>query len=108
MATLEEELALRFIEKQVRPNGSVDIVDGQGIDEGVAIWDKDNTIIGRIDYEPVGDGTFLTNYWWFDSDLKKIFKESRIMSQIDLYTWINNDSQDYYLKNIKDLPTIQE
>lgn len=107
MPSLEEELALRTITKAVRQHGSVEDVDGNHIDEGVAIWDANDNIVGRVDYEPVGDGTFLTSYWYFDPISAKIVTENRIMSQQDLYYWINNDSEEYYLSNIKLLPQVE-
>lgn len=107
MATLEEELALRTVEKLVQPGGSVQNNGDESFDQGVAVWNAANEIIGRIDYEPVGDGNFIVSYWQFNPLNQKIETEYRNMSQLDLYAWINNDSEEYYLNNVKPLPTIE-
>jgi hypothetical protein len=107
MSTLEEELALRSVEKIVRPEGSVKSDGAEPYDQGVAIWNSSNEIIGRVDYEPIGDGNFMASYWRFNPLTLKVETEFRNLSQLDLYNWINNDSEEYYLNNIKPIPTVE-
>lgn len=104
MATLEEELALRSIDKLVRPEGSVTPEDG--IDQGVAVWNSDNVIIGRIDYEPIDGTLFMTKFWYVVPNVG-ITTEFRQLDKDTLYAWLNNDSEEYYLQNIKPIPVVE-
>jgi hypothetical protein len=107
MTELEEILELRKIIKEVREGGSVQVIDGQTSDQGVAIWNSSNIAIGRVDYELIEGDSYMTNYWWFDPQYGKVFTEHRVLSKDALYEWINNDSEVYYLNSIRPIPVVE-
>ena len=77
----------------------------KGIDESGEAYDHGFTIeIGRVEYSPNSDGTFVT-VATFAQEGQEPVSEKRDMSLEDLQNWFDNPTPDYYESTIKHLPT---